>query len=418
MKLYKTSEVIKVIASDTGLSVDQPNLQESAEVSWFFVLDEAVKHELLLDLVKAALRDYPNNKELQQYKFLMQSSFYISQMQVKLTLAKRVFIDSRGNWFDVDNIWPDECVKAKNFLREINNPIAQLRNLGDEILVNLSQPFFKLRYPLESLLKQLESELLHIIDILNTLHSICRPQSMGEEKQRSEVYSFLMKELNILEYDLTQVGIEIKSYFSPFELPTEEQNKIVDMNNPQQQEKQAALSIQQRTNVVAHLEEDKFQANMPEKLPRRKLFISYSTMDEVWLERLQTYLKPIERKNEVVRWDATKLRTGDRWEIEIKQALDEAKIAVLLVSADFMASDFIDKNELPPLLEASKKEGLVIMPVIVNPCYFTRDTSLSGFQTANEPEKPLISMTEAEWRKVFQKLCDDIEDKLKATDSE
>ena len=44
----------------------------------------------------------------------------------------------------------------------------------------------------------------------------------------------------------------------------------------------------------------------------------------------------------------------------------------MLVSTDFLASDFITHDELPPLLEAAEQEGTLILPVIVSPCAFER----------------------------------------------
>ena len=53
-----------------------------------------------------------------------------------------------------------------------------------------------------------------------------------------------------------------------------------------------------------------------------------------------------------------------------EEALDRARIAILLISADFLASDFIIDNELPQLLNAAKEKETVILLIKVKACYF------------------------------------------------
>lgn len=141
---------------------------------------------------------------------------------------------------------------------------------------------------------------------------------------------------------------------------------------------------------------------------RSTVFVSYSHKDKAWLERLHVHLKPLEREGKLDRWDDTRIHTSQRWREEIRKAIDAARVAVLLISADFLASDFIATDELPPLLSAAEDEGVAIMSVIVKPCRFKQTPSLEQFQAVNPGLKPLISMSESEQEELFVKLTEDI----------
>jgi TIR domain len=151
---------------------------------------------------------------------------------------------------------------------------------------------------------------------------------------------------------------------------------------------------------------------------RHKLnvFISYSHDDDPrWLERVQKHLKPLARVGALDLWDDTRIKSGDRWRPEIRDALVGAEVAVLLISANFYASEFIDTNELPPLLEAAREGGLVILGVHINPSRFDRDQILSEYQTVNPPDQPITSLSEADQEKVFDDLARRIEELAEPT---
>lgn len=146
-----------------------------------------------------------------------------------------------------------------------------------------------------------------------------------------------------------------------------------------------------------------------------KVFVSYSHEDAEYLERLLVHLRPLEVAGLIDPWVDTQLKAGDRWKMEIETALEAASVAILLVSADFLASDFVVKNELPPILAQAEKGGTRIIPLIIKPCRFARDTNLSCFQSHNSPNKPLSSLVDFERENCFDSLAAILEDSIHIT---
>lgn len=138
-------------------------------------------------------------------------------------------------------------------------------------------------------------------------------------------------------------------------------------------------------------------------------FVSYSHADSECLRRLQVHMRPLEKKGVIEIWDDTKIKAGDKWREQIEAALDRSVIAVLLISADFLASDFIVDNELPPLLAAAEDRGTKILPVILKPCRFARDENLSRFQAINKPSSPLLTLDEIAQEQVWDNVAQEIE---------
>jgi hypothetical protein len=140
---------------------------------------------------------------------------------------------------------------------------------------------------------------------------------------------------------------------------------------------------------------------------RDQVFISYSHKDKEWLEQLRTMLKPLTRSGTVTVWDDKLIRAGDRWREKIEEALASAKVAVLLVSDNFLDSDFIAEHELPPLLKAAEGEGLIILWIPLSHCLY-EETEISNYQAVYNPQHPLDTLSQSAQKEAFATICREI----------
>lgn len=121
-----------------------------------------------------------------------------------------------------------------------------------------------------------------------------------------------------------------------------------------------------------------------------KIFISYSHEDEVLKKELLVMLRGIERKEIIEIWHDRKIEPGDIWEKEIKNAMENCDMGLLLISPDFIASEFIHKVELNKLLERRSKEGLLVVPIILRDCLWKDELGLGEILALPRNAKPVI----------------------------
>lgn len=141
----------------------------------------------------------------------------------------------------------------------------------------------------------------------------------------------------------------------------------------------------------------------------KPIFISYSHKDTQWLTKLKLFLKPLERKDLIRVWDDTEIMPGSKWIDEIKNSLSTAKIAILLISQNFLSSEFINNEELLPVLKSAQEKGTLIFWVAISSST-VNDTPIAAYQAANDPDNPLDMLPEA----LQNRVLTDIYEKIKS----
>ena len=107
-------------------------------------------------------------------------------------------------------------------------------------------------------------------------------------------------------------------------------------------------------------------------------------------------------------WDDSQIRPGVGWREEIKTALAEARVALLLVSANFLASEFIMEVEVPSLLLAAKEEGVLILWVSISPCHWEH-TPISDYQAVLSPSQHLAGLDGVQLQEALKAISTEVE---------
>lgn len=133
-----------------------------------------------------------------------------------------------------------------------------------------------------------------------------------------------------------------------------------------------------------------------ERMPRSGVFISYAHDDDPkWIDRLLTELQPVADRHGIEVWTDRDIVPGDEWHLAIQNALDRAKVGVMLVSPKFLASNYIKNDELPKMLRAAESEGLKVfwLPIVRTE---SSGNSIARFQAGHQPDRPLAELSDAE----------------------
>src|SRR5260221_11780746 len=130
---------------------------------------------------------------------------------------------------------------------------------------------------------------------------------------------------------------------------------------------------------------------MPEArpIPPLRVFLSYSHKDKELCDRFFVHLSQLKRQGLIEPWHDRCISAGADWAGALDEHLNSAHIVILLVSADFLASDYCNNVEMTRSLERSQNGEARLVPVILTPCDW-ETSRFAGLQALPEGGKPVV----------------------------
>lgn len=176
------------------------------------------------------------------------------------------------------------------------------------------------------------------------------------------------------------------------------------------------LNVQELLSGVSLKGERRGARTMEERFSEAvRLFISYSHKDDKLRDELQTHLKLLQRERVIDAWDDRRIGAGDEWKQRIDDNLERADIILLLVSADFINSDYCYDTEMTRALERHASGEARVIPVIVRDVNWKK-APFAKLQALPTDGKPVASWSKKDsaWRNVsegIEKVADEIRQK-------
>ncbi|MBI1762265.1 MAG: TIR domain-containing protein [Acidobacteria bacterium] len=123
-----------------------------------------------------------------------------------------------------------------------------------------------------------------------------------------------------------------------------------------------------------------------------KVFYSYAHLDETLRNELDRHLKILVRAGVIEPWHDRQIGAGEEWKNAIDEHLESARIILLLVSSDFIASDYCYDIEMKRALErhASQADPALVIPIILRPCRW-QSAPFGKLQALPKDAKPVTS---------------------------
>ncbi|MFE4106674.1 GUN4 domain-containing protein [Almyronema epifaneia] len=152
------------------------------------------------------------------------------------------------------------------------------------------------------------------------------------------------------------------------------------------------------------------------------LFISYSRKDEAYMQELISHLEPLHRSGLISSWHDGRILPGDEdeWEPQIKANLEQAQVILLLISKDFLNSDYCYEVELTNAIARHKAGTACVIPVILRSCLwnhvFIGNLPLSELQALPKDAKPVNQWRDSD--EAFTNIAGSVLEKIQQLQSQ
>ena len=123
------------------------------------------------------------------------------------------------------------------------------------------------------------------------------------------------------------------------------------------------------------------------------VFISYSHQDEAFKNELMAHLTNLQRQQKIQAWDDRNIEAGSEWDRAIKQALEEAQIVLMLITPQFMASNYCYDQEMKQALERHDAGTARVIPILIRPVDW-QETPFSKLQVLPKDAKPVTQWSD------------------------
>ena len=150
---------------------------------------------------------------------------------------------------------------------------------------------------------------------------------------------------------------------------------------------------------------DKKSADQPDASAGRSAFISYSHKDERYRQRLDIWLAQLQREKLISVWHDRRILPGQDWDREIDKNLENADIVLLLISPDFLGSDYAYSREMLRAVERHESGSATVVPIILRPSDW-QSSPLGSLEALPSKGRPVSLWTDRDeaWLDVVQGL--------------